>query len=95
MCDCPNVARRSFMKGIVLLTGGATVPGLVTSMPAFGQAKAAKAATQYQEKPNGNKQCSNCLQFVPGQKPKDNGTCKVVEGSISPNGYCIVWVAKP
>jgi hypothetical protein len=83
------------MKGIVLLTGGATIPGLVTSTPTFGQAKATKAAMQYQEKPNGNKQCSNCLQFVPGQKPKDTGTCKVVDGAISPNGYCIVWVAKP
>jgi len=50
---------------------------------------------QYQEKPNGNKQCSNCLQFVPGKKPKDNGSCKIVDGSISPNAYCIAWVAKP
>ena len=95
MRDNPNLVRRSFVKGIVLLTSGATVPGLVTSMPAFGQAKAAKAAMQYQDKPSGNKQCSNCLQFVPGPKPKDNGTCKIVEGVISPSGYCIAWVAKP
>ena len=95
MCDCASVSRRSFVKGAVLVTAGAAIPGLVTSTPAFGQAKATKAAMQYQEKPNGNKQCSNCLQFVPGKKPKDNGTCKIVEGSISPNAYCIAWVAKP
>ena len=89
MCDCPSVSRRSFVKGVVLLAGA------TTSMLAFGQAKATKAAMQYQEKPNGNKQCSNCLQFVPGKKPKDNGTCKIVDGSISPNAYCMAWVAKP
>ena len=95
MCDCASVTRRLFVKGAFLVTAGAAIPGLVVNRSAFGQAKATKAAMQYQEKPNGNKQCSNCLQFVPGKKPKDNGTCKIVEGPISPNGYCIAWVAKP
>ena len=43
---------------------------------------------KYQDKPNGDKQCSNCGQFTPL-----NG-CKVVDGTISPQGYCIVWVKK-
>lgn len=46
-------------------------------------------AMKYQDTPNGDKQCSNCLQFVPP------GSCKVVEGTISPNGYCLAWVRKP
>ena len=44
---------------------------------------------KYQAKPNGDQKCSNCLQFEP---PKG---CKVVEGDVSPEGYCIAWVKKP
>jgi hypothetical protein len=82
------------MKGVAVLASGSTIAGLASSTPALAQTKVTKAAVQYVEKPNGTKQCSNCLQFVPGKKPKDNGTCKVVEGPISPTAYCIVWVAK-
>ena len=45
-------------------------------------------AMKYQDKPNGDMHCSNCMQFVPP------ASCKVVEGVISPNGYCIAWVKK-
>jgi hypothetical protein len=56
-----------------------------------GRARAtesSKVSTTYQDKPNGDKQCSNCAQFVP------NNRCKIVEGTISPKGYCIVWQKK-
>ena len=51
--------------------------------------KASKQAMHYQDKPSGDKKCSECLQFVAPS------SCKVVEGTISPNGYCIAWVKKP
>jgi hypothetical protein len=35
------------------------------------------------------------MQFIPGATPKANGTCKVVEGVISPHGYCIAFTPKP
>ncbi len=43
---------------------------------------------KYQDKPNGSMQCDNCSQFVAPN------SCKVVEGTISPQGYCIAWVKK-
>ncbi|HET8584564.1 MAG TPA: hypothetical protein VFM89_02395 [Casimicrobiaceae bacterium] len=43
---------------------------------------------KYQDHPDGDKKCSECMQFVPP------GSCKVVEGTISPNGYCIAFVKK-
>ena len=55
---------------------------------ALAQAKATKEAMKYQDKPSGDKQCSNCLQFV-----APDG-CKVVDGTVSPSGYCIAWVKK-
>lgn len=64
----------------------------ITSTPAI--AGVAKAAMQYRDTPNGKQECSNCSLFVPGSSAKANGTCKVVDGSISPHGYCVAYAAK-
>jgi hypothetical protein len=61
---------------------------MAPGIEALAQQKASKATMKYQDTPNGDKECSNCLQFVP---PKG---CKVVEGDVSPKGYCIAWVKK-
>ncbi|MBP1688733.1 MAG: hypothetical protein H6Q33_4876 [Deltaproteobacteria bacterium] len=45
-----------------------------------------KAQAKYQERPNGEQKCSNCQQFVAA-----TNTCKVVEGSVSPEGWCMFW----
>ena len=95
MSNSGSVSRRSFIGGAALLAGAAATPGLIVSQTALAQQKVPAASVKYQDKPNGNQQCSNCLQFVPGNTPTAVGTCKVVEGPISPSGYCIIWVAKP
>ncbi|MBV8372807.1 MAG: high-potential iron-sulfur protein, partial [Candidatus Eremiobacteraeota bacterium] len=53
-----------------------------------------QAQYKYQSKPNGSKKCSNCTFFIPGKTASANGSCKIVDGTISPNGYCIAWSAK-
>ncbi|SFE37177.1 high-potential iron-sulfur protein [Nitrosomonas sp. Nm166] len=86
-----QLSRRKIIKFMVL---GATVP-LINSL--VGQAQAAKAskeAMQYRDKPNGQEKCSNCMQFVPGETAEASGECKVVEGSISPQGWCIAYAKK-
>ena len=88
MEDHRKLSRRSVLKRVALLTGAVLTASVVPSKEALAQAKATKEAMKYQDKPNGDKQCSNCLQFVPP------GSCKVVEGAVSPNGYCIAWVKK-
>ena len=80
-------SRRSVLISSAVLAGAACA-GLVSPRRASAQGKASKAAMKYQDRPNGEQQCSNCLQFVPP------GSCKVVEGAISPNGYCIAWTKK-
>ena len=49
-------------------------------------AKASKAAVAYRDSPNGGKSCSNCKVFV------SPNACKTVEGEVSPNGWCKIWV---
>lgn len=55
-----------------------------------------RKAMKYQDKPEGDKKCSTCMQFVPGKTANDLGGCKVFAGDteISPNGYCTAWVKK-
>ena len=89
-----SVSRRSFIGSAALLAGAAA-SGLVVSRHARAQQKVPQASVNYQDKPSGNQKCSTCLQFVPGSSPTANGTCKVVDGAISPNGWCQIWVAKP
>lgn len=75
---------------------GATVP-IVSVSSLIGQVQAAKAAkevTKYRDEPNGEEQCSKCMQFIPGKIPEANGECRVVEGSISPHGWCSAYTEK-
>ncbi|MHB1676478.1 MAG: high-potential iron-sulfur protein [Sulfuriferula sp.] len=88
-----NSSRRSFLKTATLIAGIAAVPVSFLSQEAFA-AKVAKASMQYQDHPKGDFMCSKCVQFIPGKSAKANGTCKVVDGSISPNGWCLAFTPK-
>lgn len=64
------------------------------------QAEAAATIDQktagYVTHPVSGKQCSTCVQFIPAKTNpmKSAGTCKLVKGSIAPNGYCKFYSAK-
>jgi hypothetical protein len=45
--------------------------------------------------PKNGQQCDACVQYIAGPKPGAPGGCKVVEGPISPKGWCIAFVKKP
>ena len=77
------VSRRSVIKfGLVVLAAG--VVGETAA-----QQKIAQNLVQYQETPKNGQKCADCLQFEAPDK------CKVVDGKISPNGWCAAFVAKP
>ncbi len=76
-------------------TGGEAAPA--PAAPQNGEAermeegptpKMSKEGAQYQEEPLGDQKCANCANFIAESK-----TCKVVEGEISPEGWCILWTA--
>jgi hypothetical protein len=60
--------------------------GVAARAPA--QAKIAPNLVQYQTTPKNGLQCANCLQFVAPD------SCKVVDGKISPTGWCAAFAAK-
>ncbi len=78
-----KLSRRGFMEksltGAVLVSAG-SLSGWVSRAEA--QAKVTKASARYKDKPNKGQQCAGCVNFV---GPSD---CKIVQGPISPNGWC-------
>lgn len=86
-----KISRRTLLKGAAVVTGMALASALTGKALA---AKSTKAAMQYQDKPKGDQKCSNCEFFVPGKTATANGTCQVVEGSISPEGWCMAYAKK-
>ena len=49
---------------------------------------------KYQSTPKGGQKCSQCVLFTPGKTPTSDGTCKVITGAISPNGWCTAFAKK-
>ena len=89
MAKYTSVSRRSFLGGAALLAGAAATQMLIVAKEAKAQQKVPQASVKYQDKPNGDQRCDNCLQFVAPN------SCKVVDGTISPSGWCSIWVKKP
>ncbi len=79
-----DTGRRQFLKAAALLclfSGEASAKTNVSLRQTF----------QYQGMPKDGMSCSNCLEFIAGDK--DLGRCRVIPGDdeISPNGYCTKW----
>ncbi|HET7588106.1 MAG TPA: high-potential iron-sulfur protein [Gammaproteobacteria bacterium] len=87
-------SRRTFIKSAVLAAGAAAIPGMMFGGGARAASKLPQSAVQYQDHPRNGKQCSECMQFVSGGGPGAMGSCKVVQGKISPKGYCVAFVPK-
>jgi len=83
--------RRAFLSGIITLPA---LAGLLTAAASADASKASKAAMHYQDTPNGNSSCSGCRYFVAGQSGSASGSCQIVDGAISPTGYCMAFTAK-
>lgn len=79
-------SRRALLRGAVSAAGAVAILGPTENLAA---AKISQAAVAYQAQPNGDKRCDNCAQFLPPN------ACKIVEGTISPQGWCRVFAPAP
>jgi len=79
-----RISRRSVLEGAVCVGGVATLYAAAAIQPAEAQAgKIPQKVVQYQDTPIGEEMCSGCELFVPPH------SCRIVDGTISPNGWCI------
>jgi hypothetical protein len=81
-----TVSRRYLFHQALALTGAAGV--IAVSAAAEAQTKAAQKLVAYQSTPKEGHACTNCQYFQPPN------ACKVVEGPISPAGWCNLWAQK-
>ncbi len=79
-----RISRRVVLAGTALtLSAAAAVVSQATA-----QVKISQATAKYQGTPNGDQRCEGCANFQPPN------ACKFVEGHISPNGWCQLFVKK-
>jgi hypothetical protein len=85
------LSRRSILRKLAISAGGAAVLATTVagSRDAAAQTKATQKAVGYQDTPHGAQRCDNCLQFQPPS------SCKTVQGTVAPAGWCKVYVKKP
>jgi hypothetical protein len=50
-----------------------------------------KSAVQYQEEPQGDQRCDNCLYWIPDDNDDGIGGCQMVKGDILPEAWCSIW----
>jgi hypothetical protein len=81
-------SRRALLRSVAVAAAGAAAVGAGISKPAEAQAKAPQNLVGYQDSPHGTQECDNCAQFAPPS------SCKVVDGTISPKGWCKIYAAK-
>jgi hypothetical protein len=81
-----TVSRRVILTGTALALGAAATGAAATRADA--QQKISQANAKYQDHPNSNQECDGCIQF---QAPN---SCKIVDGTINPKGWCQFFGAK-
>jgi hypothetical protein len=80
------MSRRAVLRSAALSLGAATATTMVSQTAA--QQKISQADAKYQAMPKGDLHCDGCVNFQPPNR------CKFVEGEISANGWCQLFVAK-
>ena len=82
--DYQRISRRVVLTGTALaLSAAAAVVSQATA-----QVKVSQATANYQDMPKGDQRCEGCANFQPPN------ACKFVEGHISLNGWCQLFVKK-
>jgi hypothetical protein len=84
--ECQRISRRVVLAGTALALGAAAAPAVVSQTAA--QVKISQATANYQDTPKSDQRCEGCANFQPPN------ACKFVEGHISPNGWCQLFVKK-
>jgi High potential iron-sulfur protein len=77
------ISRRVMLAELALGAAAATA-----ATRALAQQKVSQADAKYQGEPKGQQHCDNCINFQPP------AACKLVQGDVSPNGWCQLYSPK-
>jgi hypothetical protein len=90
-----EVSRRSVFKSGITALGGIAIISVTGRKAWAADKKLSKSMVIYVDaSKNEGKDCDDCIYFVAGKTADAPGSCKIVEGEISPHGYCIRFQRK-
>ena len=87
-----DLTRKEALVELVILP--ALAAGLVVGATTVAKADS-RDTLKYQSTPKDGHKCSACTLFVPGESATANGTCRVITGPISPDGWCTAFSQRP
>jgi hypothetical protein len=92
MASEKGIMRRDVLRSTVAamrLLPWVAVSGLWMGQEVHAQQKIPQETVKYQFTPKDGQQCSKCLHFIPPN------ACKLVQGEIKPEGWCMLYAPKP
>ena len=89
--DKNEISRRGALKSVGMIVGAAAVAAVLVPKMAH---MISKARVRYQAHPKGDEYCADCVNFIPGPTPAAKGACMIVEGAISPRGWCTAFAPR-
>lgn len=90
---------RELARRAMLRQAAAAVPVLL-ALPLLGRSTQARAGSarkedfHYQDMPNEGRHCANCTAYIAPAAGQEAGSCNIVAGPISPNGWCMAFTPK-
>ena len=85
---------RSTRRRWLLGAGLALAASPLAATPSLAAPTTSKSDVKYQFTPNGDQHCGACASFIPGDSPQGPGTCKIVQGPIPQNGWCVLFAKR-
>jgi hypothetical protein len=82
------MSRRAALTRTAIVLGIAAAGTTAIRTHASAQQKITPAAAKYQDQPKGQQSCATCINFQPPN------ACKFVQGTVSPNGWCLLFAPK-
>jgi len=83
-----DLSRRAFFRRVAIYGVGAAIIRSLGLNLATAQAKVTQKTVSYQDRPKGTQRCDGCNNFQPPN------ACKLVEGEVSPQGWCSLFTKK-
>lgn len=86
--------RRTMLVSVISLVAARPALAHATAAESQPARKLAKSDVHYTDRsPAEGRDCDDCRHFIPGRTPDAPGSCRIVEGPISPHGHCAAFVA--
>ena len=89
-----RLERRNFLAHVLDIVGVAVL--IVTTVGASSRAtaKVGKGEFMYQEHPHEGRSCAQCKYFAPDSANPSIGSCEIVDGTISRDGWCVAFASR-